>query len=184
MNLPSATTHPNARDAKPISSRLIPWGELIERHPTLRSPLIEGLLRKGETMNIIANSKVGKSWLVNDLAISVATGKPWLGLYPTVQGRVLIIDNELHCETIAHRLRQLAMHRGLDIRPDDDSLTVWPLRGRLLDMHQIRREVQSWERGEFAFVIMDAFYRTLPPDTDENANAGMAKVYNAVDTIA
>src|SRR5665213_2593168 len=115
MNLPSATTHPNARDAKPISSRLIPWGELIERHPTLRSPLIEGLLRKGETMNIIANSKVGKSWLVNDLAISVATGRPWLGIFPTTQGGVLLIDNELHKETIAHRLRSVAASLGIEV---------------------------------------------------------------------
>ena len=50
--------------------------ELIQRHPKLRDPVIHGLLRRGETMNIIAPSKTGKSWLVNDLALAIATGAP------------------------------------------------------------------------------------------------------------
>ncbi len=165
-------------------SCLIPWGELLEHNPTLRPPLIEGLLRRGETMNVIANSKVGKSWLVNDLAIAVATGKPWLGLFPTVTGSVLLIDNELHQETIAHRLRQVAAARGVDIDPDDRSIAVWPLRGRLLDMGQIAATLGKLERGAYSLIIVDAFYRVLLPDTDENSNASMATVYNVVDAMA
>ncbi len=38
--------------------------ELLRRCPTLRAPVIVGLLRRGETMNVIAPPKTGKSWLV------------------------------------------------------------------------------------------------------------------------
>ena len=175
-------TDPNAADGH--DGLLIPWGELMARHATLRPPVIDGLLRSGETMNIIANSKVGKSWLVNDLAMSVATGTPWLGMFPTVPGAVLIIDNELHRETIASRLRAVAAAKGVEVGEDDRSITVWPLRGRLLDMGQIAQTLKKRERGEFSFIIIDAFYRTLYKEMDENSNADMAGMYNAVDGIA
>ena len=43
-----------------------------------REYIINGLLRRGETMNLIAPSKAGKSFLVGDLSIAVATGDVWL----------------------------------------------------------------------------------------------------------
>ena len=160
------------------------WGEFITHHPTLRPPVIEGLLRRGETMNVISSSKARKSWMLVDLALSVATGQPWLGRFPTVQGPVLLIDNELHPETIAHRLKLVADARGVEIDPTDRSIRPWALRGRLLNMCQIAATLTQRERGEFAFIIVDAFYRTLTPGADENANADMAFMYNTVDAIA
>ncbi len=38
--------------------------DLINRNPELDAPVIEGLLRAGEVCNVIAKSKVGKSWLI------------------------------------------------------------------------------------------------------------------------
>src|SRR5690606_34090622 len=58
-------------------------GQLLTDHPELRRPIIHNLLRQGETANLIAPSKVGKSWLVTDLALSLATGTPWLDTFPT-----------------------------------------------------------------------------------------------------
>ena len=53
--------------------------ELVRTHTALRPPLVHGLLRLGETMNVIAPPKNKKSWLTNDLALSIVTGKDWLG---------------------------------------------------------------------------------------------------------
>ncbi len=72
-----------ASQLQPAADNTIPWGQLIDRHPTLQQPLIEGLLRRGETMNVIANSKARKSWLLVDLAVAIAHGRPWLGKFPT-----------------------------------------------------------------------------------------------------
>lgn len=76
-------------------------GQLLKDHPELRPPVVNGLLRIGETMNIIAPPKYGKSWLVTDLAMAVATGRRWLDAFDTTQGNVLILDKELHSETSA-----------------------------------------------------------------------------------
>ena len=51
-----------------------PAGELIHEFPEMRPAILEGLLRCGETMNIIAAPKTGKSWLSMGLGLSVVTG--------------------------------------------------------------------------------------------------------------
>lgn len=66
--------------------------------------MIHCLLHEGETANFIANPKVGKSWAIYGLAINIATGLDWLGVFPVSRGRVLIVDNELHPQTFAHRI--------------------------------------------------------------------------------
>ena len=55
--------------------------QLVNEFPELRRPVIHGLLREGETMNVVASPKVGKSWLVTDLAMAVATGGQWLDCF-------------------------------------------------------------------------------------------------------
>ena len=115
---------------------------------------------------------------------TVAAGKPWLGIFPTVPGNVLIIDNELHPETIAHHLRAVANANGVEVSGDDRAISLWPLRGRLQSVYQIAEVLKERERGEFSFIIFDAFYRVLPPGTDENSNADMPNIYNAIDSIA
>lgn len=80
--------------------------ELTEKFRTLSPPVIHGVIREGETGNFIADPKVGKSWAMYALAINVATGTEWLGMFTVSQGRVLIIDNELHPETLGRRAQQ------------------------------------------------------------------------------
>ncbi|MFH1922221.1 MAG: DUF3854 domain-containing protein, partial [Planctomycetota bacterium] len=91
----------------------IPLGELVTRYPDLRTPIIHGIARAGETINAIAPSKAGKSWLAWALALSIALGKKWLGRFAVERGRVLIVDNELHPETIAWRGKTVAQAMGL-----------------------------------------------------------------------
>jgi hypothetical protein len=80
-------------------------GQLIDAHPHLHEPLIEGLVRRSETANIISYSKIGKSWLAYGLILSFVTKRPWFNRFPTAGGRVFLIDNELHKPTIAHRIK-------------------------------------------------------------------------------
>lgn len=132
-------------------------------------------------MNVIAAPKVGKSWLTMDLAIAVATGRPWLGRFGTSRGRVLLLDNELHRETLASRFPRVAEARGVDDRELYEGLFVDNLRGRLLDFHRLRRYLESIPRGWYRLIVLDAFYRFLPSETDENSNGDMARIYSLVD---
>lgn len=157
--------------------------DLIERHPEKRPEIVHGLLREGETMNMVASPKTGKSLLVTDLALAVAGGSPWLGTYGCRGGRVLIVDNELHPETMADRLRDVANARDVS----DDVLrriNVLPLRGQLQTIHQLTRRLDKAERGTWDVIVLDAFYRFLPAETDENSNAAIASIYNIIDQTA
>ena len=159
-------------------------GALVREFTTLRPPIIEGLLRRGETMNIIAPSKFGKSWLVLDLAIAVATGRKWLDRYPTIPGKVLLIDNELHPETTASRMPRVAMARGVQPEEYENNISVINLRGGLMNLNQLAIELMLLEPGAFDLILLDAWYRFQPPGSDENSNGDVAKQYDTLDWVA
>ncbi|MBI1338290.1 MAG: AAA family ATPase [Phycisphaera sp.] len=156
---------------------------LITGFTGLNRPIIHELLRECETMNVIASPKVGKSWFVSRLAISVASGLDWLGL--TVEpGRVLHIDNELHENTIAYRYRVISEAMDFPHHLYSGNIDMVSLRGRLRDLYGLARLFEQIEPGQYKIVILDAFYRTLPRDTDENDNGAIAGLYNLIDHYA
>lgn len=157
--------------------------DLLTLCPRLREPVIEGVAREGEIVNIIAPPKTGKSWLALDLALAVATGRPWLG-HATRAGRVLLIDNELHPETPAHRIPQVANARSILFHEYGDALHIETVRGQDVDLFTIEKCFSGVSRGMYRLVILDAMYRFWPRDCDENSNAGATQVYNALDMLA
>jgi hypothetical protein len=159
-------------------------GRLLADHPQLSPPLIDGLLRRGETGNIIADPKRGKSWLAYGLGISICVGIDWLDTFPCYRGKVLLIDNELHSSTLAHRIPAVA--DAMAIRPDEyvENFDVRSLRGRLVNLYGIVSALESIKPGTYDLVILDAFYRALPPQTSENDNAAMAMLVNEIDKAA
>lgn len=163
---------------------IVPVRRLLGNHPCLRPPVIYSLLREGETMNLVAPPKTGKSWLAVDLAIAVASGQQWLGQFRTVQGDVLVIDNELHEETIAHRIPKVGLARNLGAEAYADHVCVTSLRGRLKSIPAMGGFFEAIEPGRFKVIIIDALYRVLPSEIDENSNAEMAQVYNTIDRYA
>jgi hypothetical protein len=171
----------NDPDLLPAMIKPVPVQHLIEEHPDMLPVVIEGILRRGETMNVIAAAKVGKSFLVGNLAWCVATGRPWLS-HDVAQGRVLVVDNELHPQTLANRLDAIAnaMMIGMDERNMFDAVTV---RGMGIDIHGIGARLDI-EPGKYALVILDALYRLLPEGVSENDNAEMMHIYNKLDEYA
>jgi len=174
-----AQDHGPPAQPRPLSVR-----ELMAAHRTLRAPVIQGLLRRGETMNVIAPPKTGKSWLVLALAMAVATGRRWLDTFETIADNVLIIDNELHPETLAHRIPQVAECLRIGMNEIAETICVQSMRGQLRDIFSLGKYFESVERGKYALVVLDAFYRFMPRDMDENDNGTMANIYNHVDALA
>ena len=161
----------------------MPIGELVEKFPKMRPVLIHGFLRLGETMNIIAPPKTGKSWLVTDLALSVATGAQWFG-FPCERGKVLIIDNELHPETSASRIPKVIEARQVKLEKVRDWIFVDNQRGRLGNIEDLANRIEDLKPYGFKLIIIDAFYRALPKGTDENDNGTVAGIYNLIDKYA
>ena len=60
--------------------------------------------------------KTGKTWLAIDMAVSVASGTPFLGRFPAQQGAVVLYSPEGPDRELVERIRQVAAWRGLDHR--------------------------------------------------------------------
>lgn len=170
-------------DLQPTRIHPIGIGALIESNPDLRPEVITGVLRRGETANIIASPKMGKSFLAGGLAWCIATGIPWLS-HNVTQGRCLIIDNELHPETLAKRFERIATEMMIRVDEYADSIDVISLRGQNIDIHQLENRLSDIEPGTYTLAIVDALYRTLPAGTSENDNSMMMAIYNKLDHYA
>ena len=157
--------------------------ELRQNHQKLNPPIISGLLREGETMNIIASPKVGKSWLVSSLAICISSGKPWFDNIVS-SGKVLHIDNELHKNTLAFRYEKVAEQMGVSNNLFENNLDILSLRGKLKNLYQLAKLFDQVEANQYKLIIIDAFYRTLPRGVDENSNGDIADLYNLLDRYA
>jgi RecA-family ATPase len=158
--------------------------ELGQQYPTLRSPVLDGLFREGETCNIISASKIGKSWLAYNLLISVVTGRSWLDRFSTSQGKVLLIDNELHRPTLAQRIPRVGDAMGLFESEYMDDLDIWPLRGRLRSLVELGTEFEKNPCGKYKLILFDAKYRFASLGTSENDNTAETLVYNLLDQYA
>lgn len=159
--------------------------ELREQYPRLHAPVVDGLLRAGETANIVSTSKAGKSWLAHSLLLSVVTGRDWLDQYACARGRVLLIDNELHRATLAHRITTVGSAMGLRPADYEHDLDIWPLRGNLRSLDLLAVELERIPRDTYRLILCDAWYRMLPGGAGgENDNQAMTAAYNTLDRIA
>jgi len=161
--------------------RPVSFDDLMTDHPQLRQPVIHGILRQGETANIIASPKTGKSFLAGGLAWSIASGQPWLS-HDVEPGRVLILDNELHPETLASRLDHIA--EKMEVQPSDRAgVDTICLRGLDAGVDTLSM-LLNIEPGYYRLIVLDALYRSLPAGCNENDNAQMMRVYNHLDALA
>jgi AAA domain-containing protein/primase-helicase-like zinc-binding protein len=179
LRLAGEATPLDKSDCRPRS-----MAERLREHKGLRQPVVHGLLRQGETMNVIAPSKTGKSWLVYSLALSIVTGKRWLDTFLPVPGKVLLVDNELHDETLADRIPKVADALGILRDEYGEQFDVLTLRGQLKDIQELGREFESYPPGKYTCIIIDSLYRAMPKDTDENSNQHFTGIYNLIDSHA
>jgi hypothetical protein len=91
-------------------------GALLDRVDNAPAPryLIEGVMAEGDHGMLAAEFKAGKTWAENDLAISVASGTAWLGIFETSPGPVLVFAGEGGPRKIARRFRAVCESRGID----------------------------------------------------------------------
>jgi len=158
--------------------------EILSDHHAYAAPVIHGVARAGETINLVAPPKVGKSWLIMDLAISVAAEMPWLG-HAVNSGEVLIIDNELDLGLISNRLRQVAHAKGVRQRDYGSRVHICALRGgQIPDIHQLTQRITEDYSTRFKLIILDAWYKFIPPGVQENDNVAMAHAYASVSRLA
>lgn len=182
----NATVTPPARTSKqekPPYPPLPPWvsgAVLNQTEPELPEELVGGVLHKGAKMVIGGGSKTGKTWLLIDLALSVSTGTPWMGL-PCAQGVVVYLNFEIQAGFFHNRLLDVAHAKNVELT---ENLLVWNLRGYARPASALFDEVRERVAGrDIAMIICDPIYK-LALGGDENSAGEVAVLLNEFENLA
>ena len=148
--------------------------------PPLPEELIKGVLRRGHKMLISGSSKAGKSFLLMELCISIAEGKPWLG-FPCRKGRVLYVNLEIDPASCVNRFVKIYEAMGLD-RTHMDDIVIWNLRGHAVPLDQlVPRLIRRVRYQRLDAIVIDPIYKVITGD--ENSASDMAAFCNQFDRI-
>lgn len=147
--------------------------------------VIASVLYEGGKLMITGDSKSGKTCLSQNLAVCIASGKPWLGKYQCKQGKVLYINLEIRKEMLKNRFK--ALFKELDIEPNEENvgnIRPWNLRGKALPLDELAPKVIRRVRteGPFVAIVLDPVYKVQ--QGDENSAEAISKFCNALDKIA
>ena len=148
--------------------------------PALPEELISGILRRGHKMLISGSSKAGKSFLLMELCVALAEGRPWLG-FPCKKGRVLYVNLEIDPASAVNRF--LKIYEALGIPAANmDSIVLWNLRGHAVPLDQlVPKLIRRVRDQKFDAIIIDPIYKVITGD--ENNASEMGAFCNQFDKI-
>lgn len=157
---------------------------LMNDPPPLAEELIEGVLRRGHKMMLSAPSKSGKSFLMQQLTMAVASGRTWLGK-KCKRGKVLYVNLEIDRASLVERFISIAkdsLWTGVMRESDWDNITVWTLRGHVTAMDKLAPSIVRRGRNKgYSLVIIDPIYKVITGD--ENKASDMSFFLNHFDYI-
>gem|GEM_PF-4214336 len=116
------------------------------------------LISKQSVTFLAGLPEAGKTWMLMDLALALATGARWLGLYPCKRLRTIYLDQERSRASTVERFN--ALIKGRNLTPDqlDDTLLIKPQSRFKLNA---ARSFESFDRLLTAFrpdvVLIDSF---------------------------
>jgi hypothetical protein len=143
--------------------------------------LIEGVLENRSKMSLAGCSKGYKSWLMLDLALSLACGVEWLG-FKTSKCKVLFLNLEMKETTV--KPRTLAIINAKNLNPEDGHLYVWNLRGKAASFDTIiPRIINTIKATNYDAILIDPIYK-IYGEIDENKAGDVARLMNELERLA
>ena len=158
-------------------------GDYWDNRPTQDEELIEGIFRQGRKMVIAGASKIGKTTLATQLALSIANGWDWLGLH-CKQGKVLYLNFEVAEPTFNEKLEGICSAKNVDIRQVGRNLHVLHLRGYdFSNPDKLTRDIiTKFKNSNYSLMIIDPIYKIM--DGDENSSEANRDMTSRFDRIA
>lgn len=152
--------------------------DLARNPPRSNGYLLRGLWPADAYGIIAAESKAGKTWLSLDLALSVATGGPFLGHFPVERlGPVLVYLGEGGLRNTYRRFAAIAAHKGIDLRDAQNVELVSrpPSLNDPVHCTQIAADVAATNP---ALVILDPLYLSISANMGQLNEVGqqLAKI--------
>src|SRR5881296_3765799 len=157
---------------KPPCGGVLSLGQLLEHNPTPTPALIDpGLLPPAGILFVGGEPKVGKSLLVANLALALASGSSRGGFQVPTSRRVLICQFELPTSQFAARLAP--MRKPIGSAADSNLLIDTEAAGHLLSAPRgLDHFLRAIRTAKADVVILDPLYSTH--DQDENDTRAMA----------
>jgi hypothetical protein len=141
--------------------------------------LVMGLLHQGTKGVLASGSKVGKTWILLDLATAVATGTSFLK-FNTRKARILFINFEIRREFIADRLKVIQQRKT---QMDLANLDIWNLRGLTADFEVLTQEIiQCAGKDKYALILLDPIYKAMVGKS-ENTTSSVGALCNQIERI-
>ena len=157
--------------------------DFISAEPHPFDWIITDLVAKGMKGDLNAKSKQWKSFFGIQLALSVATGKPFLGMSIPRPRRVMYFNLELLERGFWERLH--AMETALELTPKCDALTICNLRGNAEKLRGLEAGlVAEASRRGIDLIVIDPRYKIVASGEDENSAVGLRGVLDFRDALA
>ena len=125
------------------------WGQFVLATPPA-DILVDGFLCRGDFALLQGEPGSMKTFLMMDLAIAVAHGRPFLGRYAAKPGNVLIIEEEGQAFDLVNR------GKILGARPDSD-IVIYHCRGFQVDSLAWLKDLETnlLPLDEYALILID-----------------------------
>lgn len=161
--------------------RVVSAAELIaDMQQIAPDEIVTGLIHQGTKVVLGGSSKAGKTWLLLDLALSVANGAKFLR-WNTKKGRVLFLNFEIQSTFIRDRVQTLVKHRNYE---STEGLDFWNLRGKAADFDALLKEIiEKCEENDYSMIILDPIYK-LMVGKSEHMTSGVGSLCSKLERIA
>lgn len=153
-------------------------------YPEMAQPIIDGLLRRSEIMNIISAPKMRKSYMGLNLAMSIVSGGNFFGRFKCTRGKVLVIDNELQPPVTGSRTKIVSEAMNIPLYYSGNLIDYICCRGDLVDVMGLRKYIEDLRPKYYSLIILDALYKFYPAGFDENSNSDMSRLYAILEMYA
>jgi len=159
--------------------QIVDAGAYIESEPPAHDPIIDQLFEAGDKVGVIASAKRKKTWFTKQLALCVASGRPFLGWRVPKPRRVLIVQFEIKAGHYHRRMRYMAGALGITAAELGGRLGIVNGRGLGLDADMLGPLVR---RHKAEMIVVDPLFKVLCGD--ENKAVDVKPVLAAFDRIA
>jgi hypothetical protein len=156
--------------------RIFSWSDMRDLPPVEYA--IDGFVVSRGLSLLYGNSGIGKTFVALDMALSIASGMPWMGR-ETRHGRVLFVETE-GAFGLAERNESWQLRHGAAINPDI-GYVLEPV--NLLDPKQVNEFIRGVQAFQPYQIFLDPLAR-LMEGGDENSGVDMGKSIGAMRRIA
>lgn len=149
--------------------------------------IVHGLIHRGTKAVVASASKAGKTWLLLDLALSVAEGQKFLR-WNTTKGKVLFVNFEIPRVFMKERIRHLKLKKQQltenTVVFEMQNLFIWTLRGLTGDFENLlERMIAQIKDQKFDLVILDPIYKGMA-GKDENTSMAVGELCHNIEQLA